>query len=62
MGVAAAALAVLCAADLCGLLIIVWAGGVPWSGLTWIAMIGLPLTFLLLGAALILAIRRRRSL
>lgn len=58
----AAALAIVCVAALAAVLLIKVAGGHPWVGLDWIAMIGLPLAFLLLGIALLRAIARRRRL
>ncbi|MCY0904797.1 hypothetical protein [Arthrobacter sp. H14-L1] len=58
----AAALAIVCVASLAAVLLIKVAGGQPWVGLDWIAMIGLPLAFILLGTALLRAIARRRQL
>jgi hypothetical protein len=59
---AAAVLAVLCVASLAAVLLIKLAGGVPWTGLDWIAMIGLPLAFLLMAIGVLHAISRRRRL
>lgn len=61
-GSAAAIMALLCAVDLGCLLVLALVGASPWPGLTWIAMIGLPVTFVLLAVALLLAIRRRQRL
>ena len=38
-----------------------WAGGTPWPGFNWIAMIALPAAFLMMGASILrsVAIRRR---
>ncbi|MBG0739674.1 hypothetical protein IV500_09775 [Paeniglutamicibacter antarcticus] len=58
----AAALAIVCVASLAAVLLIKVAGGHPWVGLDWIAMIGLPLAFILLGIALLRAVARRRRL
>ncbi len=57
-----AVLAVLCVASLAAVLFIKLAGGVPWTGLDWIAMIGLPLAFILMGIGVLHAISRRRRL
>ncbi len=58
----AAVLAVLCVASLASVLFIKLAGGVPWTGLDWVAMIGLPLAFILMGIGVLHAISRRRRL
>ena len=57
-----AVLALLCVASLAAVLLIKLAGGVPWTGLDWIAMIGLPLAFVLMGVGVLHAISRRRRL
>lgn len=38
-----------------------WAGGTPWPGFNWIAMIALPAAFLMMGVSILrsVAIRRR---
>jgi cation transporter-like permease len=59
---AAALLALLCVASLAAVLLIKVAGGVPWTGLDWIAMIGLPLAFILMGVGVLHAISRRRRI
>ncbi len=60
--IVAAVLAVLGVASLAAVLLIKLAGGVPWTGLDWIAMIGLPLAFILMGIGVLHAISRRRRL
>ncbi len=60
--VLAAALAIVCVASLAAVLLIKVAGGQPWVGLDWIAMIGLPLAFILMGIGVLRAIARRRRL
>ena len=58
----AAIIAVLCV--VCGvvMLILKWSGFHPWSFLTQVPLICLPIAFVLLIVALVLAARRRRSL
>lgn len=58
----AAVIAVLCV--VCGvvMLILKWSGFHPWSFLTQVPLICLPIAFVLLIVALVLAARRRRSL
>ncbi|HSU71438.1 MAG TPA: hypothetical protein VLI70_08270 [Micrococcaceae bacterium] len=58
----AAVLALLCLASLAAVLVIKVSGGVPWTGLDWIAMIGLPVAFILMGVGVLHAISRRRRL
>ncbi|MDJ0354601.1 hypothetical protein [Paenarthrobacter sp. PH39-S1] len=60
--VAAAVLAVVCVASLASVLLVKVAGGRPWIALDWIAMIGLPLAFVLMGIGVLRAIARRRRL
>ncbi len=58
----AAVLAIVCVASLASVLLVKVAGGTPWIGLDWIAMIGLPLAFILMGIGVLRAIARRRRL
>jgi uncharacterized membrane protein len=44
------------------LLLMKLAGAATWSGLVWIAMIGLPVAFAMMGVSLLRAVARRRSL
>lgn len=39
-----------------------WAGGAPWPGFDWIAMIALPAAFLMMGGSVLHAVARRRRL
>ncbi|PYG99067.1 hypothetical protein CVV67_16860 [Arthrobacter stackebrandtii] len=39
-----------------------WAGGTPWPGFNWIAMIALPVAFLMMGASVMRAAAIRRRL
>jgi hypothetical protein len=62
VGGASAVLALAGVLSLALVLLLKVAGVAPWAGLNWIAMIGLPLAFLGMGAGLLHAIHRRRSL
>jgi hypothetical protein len=55
-----AALALVCVGSLAAVLLIKLAGGQPWVGLDWIAMLGLPLAFVLMCIGVLQAISRRR--
>lgn len=59
---AAAVLAILCVASLAAVLLLKAAGAAVWPGLDWIAMLGLPLAFILMGVGVLHAISRRRRL
>ncbi|WP_125610085.1 hypothetical protein [Specibacter cremeus] len=59
---AAAVLAVAGVVSLALVLLQKWGGGHPWVGFDWIAMIGLPVAFVMMGAGLVRAVRRRRRL
>ncbi|ALO68017.1 hypothetical protein AS189_17910 [Arthrobacter alpinus] len=39
-----------------------WAGGTPWPGFNWIAMIALPLAFLMMGTSVLFSVAARRRL
>ena len=39
-----------------------WAGGAPWPGFNWIAMIALPTAFLMMGASVLRSVTIRRRL
>lgn len=39
-----------------------WAGGSPWPGFNWIAMIALPAAFLMMGASVMRSVAVRRRL
>ena len=39
-----------------------WAGGTPWPGFNWIAMIALPAAFLMMGASVMRSVAVRRRL
>jgi hypothetical protein len=58
----AAVLALAALAALIILLVTKWAGGEPWTGFTWIAMLCLPAAFLMMGASVIHAVSLRRRL
>lgn len=62
LAVITAALALVCVGSLAAVLLIKLAGGQPWVGLDWIAMLGLPLAFILMCIAVLRAIARRRRL
>jgi len=57
---AAMAMAVIALVALVIVLISKWAGGTPWPGFNWIAMLALPLAFLMMGSSVIFAVARRR--
>jgi hypothetical protein len=59
---AAVVLALAGVAALAILLLAKWAGGEPWTGLTWIAMLCLPAAFVMMGGSVIHAVSRRRRL
>lgn len=58
----AASLAVVAVASLLTMLVLKWLGSSAWVGLNWIAMLGLPLAFLMMGVSVIQAVSRRRKL
>lgn len=60
--VAAVVLAVAGVASLLVVLLTKWAGGEPWVGLNWVAMISLPVAFLMMGGSVLHAVSRRRKL
>ena len=60
--VAAVVLALAALASLIIVLLAKWAGGEPWTGFTWIAMLCLPAAFLMMGASVLHAVSRRRRL
>ncbi len=60
--VAAVVLALAAVAALTILLLSKWAGGAPWPGLSWIAMLCLPAAFLMMGGSVLHAVSRRRRL
>ncbi|WP_035748810.1 hypothetical protein [Arthrobacter sp. 35W] len=60
--VAATVLAVVSVGSLAAMLLLKWAGAAAWPGLAWIAMIGLPVAFVMMGIGVLRAIARRRSL
>jgi hypothetical protein len=62
LAVTSAVLAAVGVLSLATVLLLKVAGLSPWTGLNWIAMIGLPLAFLGMAAGLLHAIRRRRLL
>ncbi|MCZ2402596.1 hypothetical protein IV498_05205 [Paenarthrobacter sp. Z7-10] len=55
-----AVLALICVGSLAAVLLIKLTGGQPWVGLDWIAMLGLPLAFVLMCIGVLQAIARRR--
>lgn len=59
---AAMAFAVLALISLIIVLVTKWAGGAPWPGFNWIAMIALPLAFLMMGGSVLRAVSIRRRL
>jgi hypothetical protein len=59
---AAMVLAVAGLASLVYVLLSKWAGGAPWPGFDWIAMLGLPAAFFMMGASVLHAVSRRRRL
>lgn len=61
VAVTAAAVALVSVAALLTLLLTTMAGAHPWTGLTWITMIGLPIAFLLGVVLVVDAIRARRT-
>ena len=54
--------AVLALIALIVVLISKWAGGSPWPGFNWIAMIALPAAFLMMGASVLRSVTIRRRL
>jgi len=39
-----------------------WAGGTPWPGFNWIAMLAMPAAFLMMGGSVLYSVARRRRL
>lgn len=58
----AMAFAVIALIALIVVLISKWAGGTPWPGFNWIAMIALPLAFLMMGGSVLRSVSIRRRL
>lgn len=58
----AMAMAFLALIALIVVLISKWAGGAPWPGFNWIAMIALPTAFLMMGASVLRSVTIRRRL
>ncbi|MET4004696.1 fatty acid desaturase [Arthrobacter sp. UYCu511] len=56
----AMALAVIALIALIVVLISKWAGGLPWPGFNWIAMLALPAAFLMMGTSVLYAVAARR--
>lgn len=59
---AAVVLALAALASLIIVLLAKWAGGAPWPGFNWIAMLCLPAAFLMMGGSVLHAVSRRRRL
>lgn len=59
---AAMALALIALVALIIVLISKWAGGTPWPGFNWVAMIALPAAFLMMGGSVLHSVARRRRL
>ncbi|WP_104088960.1 hypothetical protein [Arthrobacter sp. GMC3] len=59
---AAMALALIALVALIVVLISKWAGGAPWPGFNWVAMIALPTAFLMMGGSVLHSVARRRRL
>ncbi|PYI68964.1 hypothetical protein CVV68_03940 [Arthrobacter livingstonensis] len=59
---AAVVLALAALASLIIVLLTKWAGGDPWTGFDWIAMLCLPAAFLMMGGSVLHAVSRRRRL
>lgn len=62
LNLVAVVLAIAAVASLAIVLLGKWAGGNPWVGLNWVAMIGLPSAFIMVGCSVVHAISRRRRL
>lgn len=60
--IAAVVLALAALAALIIVLLSKWAGGAPWPGFDWIAMLCLPVAFVMMGASVLHAVSRRRRL
>lgn len=58
----AVVLAIAAVASLAVVLLSKWAGAEPWVGLNWVAMIGLPVAFVMMGCSVLHAVSRRRKL
>ncbi|OMH31523.1 hypothetical protein BGP79_11170 [Tersicoccus sp. Bi-70] len=61
VAVLAAVVALVSVAALLAVLLLTMTGAHPWTGLSWITMIGLPLAFLLGVALMVDAVRSRRT-
>lgn len=58
----AMALALVALLALIVVLVSKWAGGTPWPGFNWIAMIALPAAFLMMGGSVLHSVALRRRL